>query len=84
MGFLCKGKTDLFFSEDNNDIKEAKRLCYKCPIYWDCKAYGLKLPKTTEGIFGGLTRREREAERRRNRYLNQRKRLSQTSSEEVA
>ncbi len=43
-------------------VKDAKRICNECPVRTECAEYGLQLSTMydTHGIFGGLTRNERE------------------------
>lgn len=63
----CSGRTDdLFFPSNESDfsmVRNAKALCRACPVLEECLQYALDT-KQTEGIWGGLTSRERRAARR--------------------
>lgn len=61
----CKGMNpDLFMPLRGEmfKIKKAKQICGECPVQFECAEYGLQLSVRydTHGIFGGLTRNERE------------------------
>lgn len=61
----CKGMNpEAFMPErgDNLKIQAAKKMCHSCPVLFDCRKYGLQMHRAIElhGIFGGLTRMERE------------------------
>jgi hypothetical protein len=58
--------TDIFFT-GNTD--RARKICAGCQHQLECRDYGLALPHWTVGIFGGLSRKERLAERRARRSL---------------
>lgn len=57
----CKGRTDLFFPALGNmrGLAAAKRICRRCPVIDQCRAYSLRLPPRTLGVFAGLSARER-------------------------
>jgi WhiB family redox-sensing transcriptional regulator len=45
----------------------AQRLCATCPLYRECQEWALANPElASDGIWGGLTRKQREALQRRN------------------
>lgn len=58
------GMHDLFFPEKDNPSKEdyapALQECRACPVREQCLQYALDT-KTKDGVWGGLTPREREA-----------------------
>ena len=61
----CKGMDPEMFMPvrgENLKIRAAKKICQFCPVQTDCAEYGLQLSTRydTHGIFGGLTRSERE------------------------
>lgn len=64
-GGLCRGRDYLFFSLDEKVQAEAKLICRKCPVISDCLDYVTKLPGDTQGIWAGMTAKERRNERRR-------------------
>jgi WhiB family redox-sensing transcriptional regulator len=52
---------DLFYPEamhSTTTIATAKSICAKCPVQVECLTFALKT-KETEGIWGGLTPKER-------------------------
>jgi len=63
-GAACLGKftagegEDMFFDygHDKRKIREAKSICFACPVRRDCLRANIWAPL---GIFGGLTERER-------------------------
>jgi WhiB family redox-sensing transcriptional regulator len=60
----------LFFAETGyasvRSAAEARHICNACPVREECLQYALSDPDIY-GIWGGLTRKERLAERRRQR-----------------
>lgn len=56
----------LFFPETRKGVSEAKKICARCPLQTACLEYALTWNE--EGIWGGLTQRQR-AELRRARRL---------------
>ena len=61
----CKGMDPELFMPvrgENLKIRAAKKVCQFCPVQTECAEYGLQLATMydTHGIFGGLTRSERE------------------------
>lgn len=56
-------RDDIEFNPDVHvrDPIEAKKVCSKCPVKEPCLDYALTNPEaTTDGVWGGLTRRERK------------------------
>jgi WhiB family redox-sensing transcriptional regulator len=61
----CRGMSpELFYPErgQNSDVAAAKAVCRECPVLEDCRAWGIAHEKN--GIWGGLTERERRKARR--------------------
>jgi WhiB family transcriptional regulator, redox-sensing transcriptional regulator len=58
---------DAFFPEQggglNSDIRNAKRICQRCPARRECLNYALEANEQY-GIWGGLTAKERQKLRR--------------------
>jgi hypothetical protein len=64
----CDGMdSELFYSEEPADIELAKAVCARCPVRWRCLAAGLEGDEY--GVWGGLSRTEREALRQPPRML---------------
>lgn len=65
----CRGMDpDLFFPSRGDRVatEKAKEICSRCPVRADCLAHALNIaPSFDHGIYGGLTRGERAAIRRR-------------------
>ena len=59
----CRTDPDAYFS-DRVKPAGARRLCEGCGYLEACGAYALERPSLW-GVWGGMTRREREAARRR-------------------
>lgn len=60
----CRGYYDpeVFFSEAAYKVREAKKLCGRCPVRAECLAETLRAEVTPRyGISGGLTPDERDA-----------------------
>jgi hypothetical protein len=56
---LCKEYPDLaWFGKTDRSAKPAKAVCSACLVRDECLAYAMADP-TLDGIWGGLTRRER-------------------------
>lgn len=53
-----------FFPGRGDDTKAAKAVCAMCPVRRPCRDYGLSMPQNLNGIWGGLSGRERRAERK--------------------
>jgi WhiB family transcriptional regulator, redox-sensing transcriptional regulator len=65
----CRGlSTDLFFSErgDNREIAHAKAVCAKCRVREDCLEFAIASGERL-GIWGGLSPKQRQKIRRRQR-----------------
>lgn len=61
----CRGMDVNDFMPIRGDIvkiRAAKKICNTCPVMFDCRKYGLSNHRAWDlhGIFGGLTRMERE------------------------
>ena len=56
---------DLFFAEGkgNHTVRDARRVCAACEVRAQCLAYALEHPEL-EGVWGGLTEKERREPRR--------------------
>ena len=52
---------------------ECKAICEYCPVLKKCRTYGLNKGRDDSGIWGGLTKNEREREIARQRKSGQRK-----------
>ena len=50
--------TELFFSEDIGDISRAKAFCAGCVVREACLEYAITA-REKQGVWGGLTERER-------------------------
>lgn len=55
---------ELFFARGLADAKPAIRVCTRCPVRDECLDYALS-HEIDHGVWGGLTERQRRAERRR-------------------
>ena len=51
----CKGMTDLFFSIERPEIKQAIAICSTCPYVAPCKDYA-KVNNIEHGVWGGESR----------------------------
>lgn len=62
---LC-AQTDpeLFFPPKGQPATEAKRVCNACSVKPQCLLYAINAPMALDGIWGGLTPKERQAKRR--------------------
>ena len=60
----CKGQLDLFFSDSMRKLHAAKSICQSCPLKEECGEWAIK-NHTYNGVWGGMTSREIQAERRR-------------------
>ncbi len=56
---------DLWFSDDRESCEPAKRVCRARPVRAECLDYALASGEVWHGVFGGLSPRERQAERKR-------------------
>jgi WhiB family transcriptional regulator, redox-sensing transcriptional regulator len=56
---LCRGvDPDIFHPSEDDDGTEAKAICAQCPVREACLEYALTT-REKEGVWGGLTARER-------------------------
>lgn len=63
----CNGvDPDLFYPEHGTPPKQAKEVCSRCPVIFDCLDYALA-HNEREGVWGGLSVRERRVIRRAQR-----------------
>ncbi len=61
----CKGvDPDLFYPIKDSDAEDAKAVCQQCPVRVPCLEYALA-NNEKEGVWGGLTERERRTILRR-------------------
>jgi WhiB family redox-sensing transcriptional regulator len=67
-GVCSQTDPEAFFPDQGrNDLnRQAKAVCSTCPVMDRCAAYALALPGI-EGIWGGLSERDRESIRRNGR-----------------
>lgn len=59
-----KAPTSLFFPERGDDVRPAKQICAGCPVLEQCRAYALAAPLELQGVWGGLSQKERRESRR--------------------
>ena len=50
---------DMFFPPEGVNIREARAVCARCPVQEQCLEYALK-HNIEFGVWGGMSRRERE------------------------
>ena len=55
---------DAFFPEKGQDATAALAICGRCPVRGRCADYALE-QGFTDGVFGGMTPKDRKAGRRR-------------------
>jgi len=66
----CRGlDPDIFYPASDEDSWEAKAVCDTCPVRQPCLEHALSL-REREGVWGGLTERERR------RILRQRRKTA--------
>lgn len=64
-GAPCAGLSDVFFPDDPTDTGAAVAVCHSCPFNEACRAWGVShVGLDWDGIYGGLTLRERRIEAR--------------------
>jgi WhiB family redox-sensing transcriptional regulator len=66
----CAGAGKLFFSTRKEDVREAKRICARCPVKTECLDEALQLETSANSVFGvrgGMDDHERKALRRQPR-----------------
>lgn len=49
---------EIFFPEQGETAREAKRICQQCVVRIDCLWYAVQHPQ--EGVWGGMSVRERQ------------------------
>ena len=55
----CRGvDPDIFYPVSDDDAEEAKAICASCTVRQSCLEYSLAA-REREGVWGGLTERER-------------------------
>ena len=59
----CKSAPDFFFPETNENMEYTKATCRACPLVDACATYAI-YANERDGIWGGLTTRERQNVRR--------------------
>jgi len=59
-----QSNAELFFSDDQSQVAEAKSICAACPIQLKCFEWGMAHEQ--DGIYGGSTPQERELLRQGN------------------
>lgn len=61
----CRQDPDFWFPEQGVNSGPPKVFCLTCPVLADCRAWALANPHLAgEGIWGGMSRTERNAVRR--------------------
>lgn len=58
----CTNYPDLFFPEVGQNPWQARKLCQGCPVIEQCADYGIRFEN--DGLWGGMTPRERFIKRR--------------------
>lgn len=62
---LCSPlNAELFFPEEHQSHREAKKICHACPVSQDCLDYALEANEKF-GIWGGLNQTERKKLKRK-------------------
>lgn len=54
----CKQSPDLFWSFKQDDVRDAKKLCGRCPLKAMCLMYALDA-REKDGVWGGTDEQER-------------------------
>lgn len=63
----CRGvDPEIFYPVSDEDAEEAKAICATCPVREACLEYSLRA-REREGVWGGLTERERRRRIRQRR-----------------
>ena len=61
----CLGMNpDIFFPTRGEDVARARAICRACDVQVECAHYALNQDDTLQGIWGGLTQRDRRRIRR--------------------
>jgi hypothetical protein len=61
---MCKGSGNLFFSDDGEEVEQARAICRTCPVQPECADAGVR---EKHGVWGGISATERRQSRRRHR-----------------
>ena len=68
----CRGRTEMMFPfptglarvnvnrQQLEAEREAKKLCWSCPVLAQCAEYARRLPPETDGVFAGMSRFDRK------------------------
>ena len=65
-GALCtQADPEAWFPEKGGNNRRAKAICAGCPVLAECREYALTHPERLDGIWGGLSERDRRIIRRR-------------------
>jgi WhiB family redox-sensing transcriptional regulator len=64
----CSGLTDLFYPDDNGDVRNAQAVCKECVVQEECLEYAL-VHDEKYGVWGGFSERGRRRLRRERRQL---------------
>ncbi|HVC25407.1 MAG TPA: WhiB family transcriptional regulator [Acidimicrobiales bacterium] len=63
----CRGlDPDIFYPVSDEDAEEAKAICASCPVHQLCLEHAL-VHRERDGVWGGLTERERRRALRQRR-----------------
>ncbi|AHB79585.1 WhiB family transcription factor [Mycobacterium phage Validus] len=49
----------IFFPEQGGSVREARRVCARCPVLDECYERAMSFSTDQEGVWAGLTKRER-------------------------
>jgi WhiB family redox-sensing transcriptional regulator len=61
---LCREHPEVsFFPEKGQPAGPAKRVCQECLVFADCRRWALEQGPDLEGVWGGMTPRERRTVR---------------------
>lgn len=63
---------ELFFPDKGQPGDEAKAICRSCPVLAQCRLYALNSPIALDGIWGGMSAKERRDRRRETGVGNRR------------
>lgn len=63
----CRGTNpSVFFPTRGQDVQPARTICARCPVAAECLSWAIETGEKL-GIYGGLSEKQRRAERRRRR-----------------
>jgi WhiB family redox-sensing transcriptional regulator len=57
---VCTDHADLMHSRSPAAITKARAVCARCPVLEQCRLYGITKGRSESGIWGGLTKDERQ------------------------